>query len=68
MSKRVLHCWKDEEEYFDETYGFGSDEWAAAFNRGGGTCMLDAGHDGAHEFTPDDQFTITFAPPEVTHE
>jgi hypothetical protein len=26
------------------------------------TCMLLDGHDGPHEFTPDDEITIEFAP------
>ena len=25
-----------------------------------GTCMLPAGHEGPHEFTPDDQIEVTF--------
>lgn len=53
----TVHCWQDEGEY----HGFGSVEWAASLHRGGGTCMLPDGHKGPHEFTPDQEITISFA-------
>lgn len=56
---RVLHCWKgagDDDEV-------GSDAWVEArvAYPNGATCMLPAGHDGPHEYTPDDQIIITLA-------
>ena len=60
--ERHLHCWKDQREHVEETYGWGSDEWVATWldDAVGGTCILEAGHDGPHEFTPDDQIGVTF--------
>lgn len=45
--ERVLHCWED---------GPRTDDG------GGSTCMLERDHDGPHEWTPDDQIGIKFAP------
>lgn len=39
--------------------GYNTEKWADSFLNGG-TCMLDAGHEGDHVFTPDDEITITF--------
>lgn len=55
------HCWMGRLEHAEETYGPSSDEALRAFDEPG-TCMLPDGHAGPHEFTPDDQITITFAP------
>ena len=70
---RILHCWKDEREYAEETYGFGSPEWADTYldpithelSDRSGTCMLPAGHEGPHVFTPDDQIGVTFTKPQT---
>ena len=56
----MTHCWKDEREHIEEAYGVGSDEWHAGFDGPGGTCLLLDGHDGPHEFTPDDEITVSF--------
>lgn len=60
---RVLHCWEDENEWTVNRYGWGSDEHLALLRRecSNGTCMREAGHDGEHDFTPDDQIGVTFA-------
>ena len=55
----MLHCWKDKIEWSEETYGFGSAEWAEAILHGG-TCMLQDGHDGDHEFVADNDVVIEF--------
>ncbi len=48
-----LHCWEDgPRTYIDDTW----DECGT-----GSTCLLPDGHDGDHEFTPDDQITVSFA-------
>jgi hypothetical protein len=57
MMDKVLHCWADEAGQYE----VGSNEWAEAYAHGGGTCMLPAGHDGPHVFTPDDEIVIVFA-------
>jgi hypothetical protein len=59
---RVLHCWKDRQAHIEETYGFHSDEHIATYldDFVDGTCMLPTGHEGPHEFTPDDQIGVTF--------
>jgi|KBSSwiStaDraftv2_1062776.scaffolds.fasta_scaffold00399_23 hypothetical protein len=41
-----LHCWADNDAV---DYGEMSE-----------TCMLEAGHDGPHEWTPDDQIRVSF--------
>jgi len=57
-----LHCWEDRKSYVQETYGWGSPEHIETYSDDwrDGTCMLAAGHDGPHEFTPDDETTVEF--------
>jgi hypothetical protein len=55
----MAHCWKDKAEFIEDEGGYNSEEWAEAFLHSG-TCMLEAGHEGDHIFTPDDEITITF--------
>ncbi len=52
--KPVLHCWHGNTEDLE----FGSDEWAEAFVQGRATCLLPAGHDGPHEYTPDSEIVV----------
>lgn len=63
---RTLHCWKGKREYVEETKGWGSPEYWDTYSDEGdnrdGTCMLEAGHGGEHDFTPDDKIGVTFAP------
>jgi hypothetical protein len=59
--KRRTHCWKDLHTHVEEAFGFGSDDWAASFNKPGATCMLEDGHAGPHEWTDDDRIGVTFA-------
>jgi hypothetical protein len=53
----VLHCWEDGPRTADDC---------------GTTCMLEADHDGPHEWTHDDeitlQFTLTSQPKDTDHE
>lgn len=44
MSGRVVHCWEDGTDY----------------GRPSTTCFLLDGHDGDHDWTPDDQIVIDF--------
>jgi hypothetical protein len=48
--KRVLHCWE------------GSDDGDGCT----GTCLLESGHEGEHEFTPDSDIRLTFGRQEPT--
>lgn len=61
-----MHCWKDRKEHIEETHGFHSPEHLETYSDDwrNGTCMLEDGHDGEHEFTPDSQIGVTFAPAE----
>jgi hypothetical protein len=53
----MVHCWQGKREHTE----FGSQEWHDTFlDDGDGTCMLDDGHDGPHEFTPDSQIIVQF--------
>jgi len=54
----VKHCWKDEAEHLKETQGK-TDEWVESVLHGG-TCLLEAGHDGEHVFVEDDDIKIQF--------
>lgn len=56
----MSHCWKSNVEWAEETYGYCSDEHADAMNNTS-TCLLPDGHDGPHEFVPDDEIGISFA-------
>ena len=53
------HCWLGKEEWAEKEFGRFSPEHLAALDEGG-TCMLPAGHDGPHAWTPDDEIGITF--------
>lgn len=67
MSDRVLHCWMGKRDYAIDVHGWGSPEHLATYSDNDeedndGTCMLPDGHDGEHEFTPDNEIGISFAP------
>jgi hypothetical protein len=65
MSKRHNHCWKDLGEHLEETDRDAYNEWFGGRYPDtplGGTCMLPDAHTGPHQFTPDDQITVSFAP------
>ncbi len=57
------HCWKDSLEAVEDRHGYASPEWFAAEAAQRGSCMLLAGHEGPHEFTPDTDIFIDFLPP-----
>lgn len=66
VEQRVVHCWQDELDDIFTRFGWASDEHIA-YERArllddgpGGTCLLLDGHEGPHEFTPDDQIGIRF--------
>ncbi len=50
----MIHCWAQE----SDQYEFGSMDWADCVNRGDGTCMLEEGHIGNHEFVSDDEIVV----------
>lgn len=54
MNERVLHCWAAGPA---RTEG----EWPE-LRVIGSTCLREAGHDGGHEWTPDDQIVVQFLP------
>ena len=61
VKSAMIHCWKDKREWVEETYGFHSDEHLLTYQDGqDATCMLEADHNGPHEWTPDDGVEITF--------
>jgi hypothetical protein len=57
----AAHCWAGKSDYYEALYGFMSPEHAAVYFEDGSTCLLDDGHDGPHEWTPDNAIGITFA-------
>lgn len=62
MSERVLHCWMGQREEIEERYGWGSPEWVDTWADGAeGTCMLEKGHTGPHEYTSDGDILVTFS-------
>ena len=66
----MLHCWTDKYETLSAGLRFGSPELAEVYidtheshGGNGGTCMLEAGHAGPHEWTPDGEMPmIEFKP------
>lgn len=54
-ARGIVHCWADRAECAE----YLSEEWALA-SVDSATCLLPAGHDGPHEWTPDEHITITF--------
>ena len=52
MPTKKLHCWEDGPRVMRTDSDVGT------------TCMLEAGHDGPHKWTRDDQITVSFAPKE----
>lgn len=70
---RAPRCWMGRREFFGYdrdavpacTHG-GHDDFGEAQGCAMGfpdaTCLLEAGHRGEHEWTPDDEIVITFAP------
>ncbi len=53
-----VHCWAD----YRDSLPFGSDAWVESFNTGNATCMLEDGHHGPHEWTPDEEIGVRFMP------
>ena len=55
-TRHVIHCWED----YRSTLDFGGDEWAATWETGNATCMLESGHEGPHEWTKDAEIRVRF--------
>lgn len=53
----TLHCWQD----YRDTLEFASEAWAESYVNGNATCMLEHGHEGPHEWTPDENIGVSFA-------
>jgi hypothetical protein len=65
----MAHCWKDKREHFEDVFGYGTpeywDAWATTWSEDGqvslnATCFLEDGHSGPHEWTPDNDITVSF--------
>jgi hypothetical protein len=56
---RAPHCWAD----YAASLEVGSDAWVRYWSGedGGATCILEDGHDGPHEWTPDGEISVEFA-------
>jgi hypothetical protein len=52
-----LHCWAGREEV-DEKWR--AEVYLVTEEEPGQTCLLPAGHDGPHEWTPDSRITVSF--------
>lgn len=69
------HCWTGRNEVEtaipDCTHG-GHDDWdqamECAYGREQATCLLEDGHSGPHEWTPDSEIVVSFAPVGAAHE
>ena len=57
----MVHCWKDYQEWIEETTG---KPWYEQYDslkyEHGATCHLPDGHGGPHEWTPDNEIMIEF--------
>lgn len=56
----TAHCWKGRNEWLEERYGHTSPEYIGAIHDTSATCLLEDGHDGDHEWTPDSEIGISF--------
>lgn len=57
--KRRVHCWMDKGEWAEKHHGFLSAEHIETYVAGA-TCMLEHGHRGPHEWTPDESLGVSF--------
>lgn len=52
-----VHCWAD----YMETLPFGSQEWIDCIVEDkNASCLLEHGHEGPHEWTPDKEIVVKF--------
>jgi len=56
----MIHCWKDYRTHLEEMGHLYSKEWVETYENGNMTCLLEGGHEGEHEFTPDNCIEIRF--------
>jgi hypothetical protein len=55
------YCWKDYREHLEETGREGTAEWVHTFGPdGSGTCLLEADHEGDHDFVCNSSIVVTF--------
>ena len=59
MGERIRRCWQGHRDQFE----VGTDEYIQSWidYPDGATCLLPEGHEGPHEWTPDDQILISFS-------
>lgn len=60
----TMHCWKGRLEHMATLPEYDSHwyaRWLAGEFGADGTCMLEAGHEGDHDFMPDDEIRVAFA-------
>jgi len=56
-----VHCWKDKGDWIAEKHGVSSDEWIHFMMTGeSATCMLEKDHQGEHQWTSDEDITVSF--------
>lgn len=58
----MTHCWKGLAEWCQETHGEESTAYWDALHGEPMTCILEHGHAGPHEWTPDANIRISFPP------
>lgn len=56
----MKHCWIGKDEFMEKRYGQYSEEHSKAMWEEGAICMLEDGHKGKHEWTPNKNITIRF--------
>ena len=56
----MIHCLTGRREHVEEEFGFHSPEHMASYDEADGRCLLEDGHEGPHEFTPNDEFRLVF--------
>jgi hypothetical protein len=56
----MTHCWTSRLECCE----WGSDEWFRTLDEEPATCLLAEGHEGPHEWTPDEEIVVEFVPVE----
>jgi hypothetical protein len=60
MGALMHHCWKNREDLVEEVFGCDSPEyWQFVASGKRGTCMLQDGHPGPHEWTDDSEIVIS---------
>jgi len=58
----MSRCWTDYLDWCEKTYGPNSEQEAETYFTGNKTCLLPQGHEGPHEWTPDEEILVAFKP------